>query len=120
MKTFLTAFGGAIVGTVLGAILLFLIASAVIGGFVNSKLSAFQDQGKASGNVVLSLDLRQEISDQPATTGLPAIFGQKGFVNVLTRLDAARTDDDIKGVLIADAGRWNVLRLRVGGFFPLP
>ena len=100
MKTFLTAFGGAIVGTVLGAILLFLIASAVIGGFVNSKLSAFQDQGKASGNVVLSLDLRQEISDQPATTGLPAIFGQKGFVNVLTRLDAARTDDDIKGVLI--------------------
>ena len=100
MKTFLTAFGGAIVGTVLGAILLFLIASAVIGGFVNSKMSAFQDQGKASGNVVLSLDLRQEISDQPATTGLPAIFGQKGFVNVLTRLDAARTDDDIKGVLI--------------------
>lgn len=100
MKTFLTAFGGAIIGTILGAALLFFIASAVIGGFVNSKLASFQDEGASSGNIVLTLDMREEIADQPATQGLGAIFGQKGFIDVLTRLDAARTDEKIKGVLI--------------------
>ncbi len=100
MKTFLTAFGGAIIGTFLGAILLFFVASAVIGGFINSKLASFSGDKDDGGQIVLSLDLRQELTDQPATQGLPAIFGQKGFVNVLMRLDAARTDDSVSGVLI--------------------
>ena len=79
MKTFFTAFGGAIIGTILGAVLLAFLAAAMIGGFVNSQLSSFQSDGSASGNTVLTLDLRDELSDQPATQGLGAIFGQKGF-----------------------------------------
>ena len=100
MKTFLTAFGGAIVGTFLGAILLFFVLSAIIGGFINSQMASFSNDRDPGGKVVLSLDLRQELTDQPATQGLPAIFGQKGFVNVLMRLDAARTDESVSGVLI--------------------
>ncbi|MCZ4298778.1 signal peptide peptidase SppA [Henriciella marina] len=128
MKTFFTAFGGAIIGTILGAVLLAFLAAAMIGGFVNSQLSSFQSDGSASGNTVLTLDLRDELSDQPATQGLGAIFGQKGFVNVLTRLDAARTDENVKGILIraseysvgsarAEELRDSILRLREAGKF---
>ncbi|MEQ9314312.1 MAG: signal peptide peptidase SppA, partial [Henriciella sp.] len=51
-------------------------------------------------SMVLTIDLRSDMGDQPATSGLAALFGEKGFVNVLTRLDAAVEDDAVKGVLI--------------------
>ena len=82
MKTFFTAFGGAIIGTILGAVLLAFLAAAMIGGFVNSQLSSFQSDGSASGNTVLTLDLRDELSDQPATQGLGAIFGSLLLANI--------------------------------------
>jgi len=100
VKTFFTALGGAVLGTLLGAALLFFIASAVIGGFISNASSSIAGGGENPGSMVLTLDLRQELSDQPASQGLPALFGQKGFVNVLTRLEAARYDDHVKGVLI--------------------
>ncbi|WP_300376952.1 signal peptide peptidase SppA [Henriciella sp.] len=100
MKTFFTALGGAVLGTILGAILLFVIASMVIGGMLSSATSSLAGGGENPDSMVLTLDLRQELSDQPATSGLAALFGEKGFVNVLTRLDAARTDDRVKGLLI--------------------
>ena len=59
------------------------------------------DRGQGHGSSALDEQLEVEHPlqeaglDQPATTGLAAIFGQKGFVNVLTRLDAARTDDSV-------------------------
>jgi protease-4 len=128
LKTFLTAFGGAIVGTFLGAILLFFIVSAVVGGFINSKLASLSNDRETSGPIVLTLDLRQDLNDQPATQGLAAIFGQKGFVNVLTHLDAARTDESVSGVLIraseysvgssrAEELRQSLRRLRDSGKF---
>lgn len=100
MRTFFIALGGAIAGTILGAILLFLIASMVIGGWINSASSSFSGGKENPAAMVLTIDLRNDMSDQPATSGLAALFGEKGFVNVLTRLDAAVEDDAVKGVLI--------------------
>ncbi|WP_143435631.1 signal peptide peptidase SppA [Henriciella aquimarina] len=128
MKTFFTALGGAILGTLLGAVLLFFIASMVIGGMVNTATSSLAGGNKNPDSMVLSLDLRQDISDQPATQGLAALFGQKGFVNVLNRLDAARTDDRVKGLFIrssefsvgssrAEELRGAIKRLRASGKF---
>lgn len=100
MKTFFTALGGAILGTILGAALLFFIASMAINGVLQSASSSLSGGGDNPDSMVLSIDLRQELSDQPASLGLGALFGQKGFINVLTRLDAARTDESVKGVFI--------------------
>lgn len=100
MKTFFTALGGAILGTILGAVLLFLIASMVISGVMQSASSSLSGGGDNPDSMVLTLDLRQEMPDQPPTSGLSALFGQKGFVNIVTRLDAARTDDRVKGLFI--------------------
>ena len=100
MKTFFTALGGAIIGTILGAVLLFFIVSMAISGFMQQASSSLAGGGNNPDSMVLSLDLRQPLNDQPATSGLPALFGQKGFVNVITRLDAARTDERVKGLFI--------------------
>ena len=100
MRTFFTALGGAILGTILGAVLLFLIASMVISGMLQSASTSLAGGGKNPDSMVLTVDLRQDLADQPASLGLGALFGEKGFINVLTRLDAARSDDAVKGVFI--------------------
>ncbi|MGB3627680.1 MAG: signal peptide peptidase SppA [Henriciella sp.] len=100
MRTFFIALGGAIAGTILGAILLFFIASMVIGGWINSAGASLSGDGDNPASMVLTIDLRNNLDDQPATSGLAALFGEKGFVNVLTRLDSAASDDAVKGVLI--------------------
>ncbi|WP_084393458.1 MULTISPECIES: signal peptide peptidase SppA [Henriciella] len=100
MRTFFVALGGAVIGALLGAVLLFFIASAVIGGWINSAGASLTGGGENPESTVLSIDLRDPLADQPATSGLGALFGEKGFVNVLTRLDAAKSDSSVKGVLI--------------------
>ena len=100
MRTFFIAIGGAIIGTVLGAVLLFFIASMVISGMVQSAGSSLSGGGENPDSMVLTLDLREELTDQAPTSGLAALFGQKGFIDVLTRLDAAKEDDRVKGVFI--------------------
>ncbi|MEQ8559210.1 MAG: signal peptide peptidase SppA [Henriciella sp.] len=128
MKTFFTALGGAILGTVLGAVLLFFVASMVVNSVMQSASSSLAGGGDNPDSMVLTLDLRQEMSDQPATSGLAALFGQKGFVNVLTRLDAAKTDDRVKGLFLrgsefsigssrAEELREAILELREAGKF---
>ena len=128
MKTFFTALGGAILGTVLGAVLLFFVASMVVNSVMQSASSSLAGGGDNPDSMVLTLDLRQELSDQPATSGLAALFGQKGFVNVLTRLDAAKTDDRVKGLFLrgsefsigssrAEELREAILELREAGKF---
>ncbi|MEM5517091.1 signal peptide peptidase SppA [Henriciella sp. AS95] len=100
MRTFFVALGGAVLGALLGAVLLFFIASAAIGGWINSAGASLSGGDETPASAVLSIDLRDQLADQPATSGLGALFGEKGFVNVLTRLDAAKSDPSVKGVLI--------------------
>lgn len=92
MKTFFLAVGGAVIGTIVAIVLLFFIASAMISGL--SKPTPMPDQ------IALTVDLRNGIPDQAPTGGIDALFGQQGFVDVLTKLDAAASDDRIKAVFI--------------------
>lgn len=128
MRTFFIALGGAIAGTILGALLLFFIASMVIGGWISSAGASLTGGGENPASMVLTVDLRDDLSDQPATSGLGALFGEKGFVNVLTRLESAATDDSVKGVFIraseysvgssrAEELRSAILKLRDSGKF---
>ena len=97
MKTFLTAMGGAIVGLVLGVVILALIGAAMIGGVISSA-TAPEEQGES---MVLTLDMRNGLDDQAPASGPEAIFGEAvGFTDVILRLDAAATDDRVKGLVI--------------------
>lgn len=97
MKTFLTAMGGAVLGVVLGAVLLVLIAAFAIGGAISSA-TAPAEQPDA---MVLSIDMRDGLDDQAPRSGPEALFSDAaGFTDIILRLDAAKTDDRVKGVVI--------------------
>lgn len=103
MKTFFASLGGAVVGSIVGLFLLFFIGMAIIQSSVNSLMQSASgpETGQDDGNpIVLTLDLRSGFSDQAATTGPEALFGSIGFVDVITTLDAAAEDDQVKGLYI--------------------
>ncbi len=54
-------------------------------------------------NVVLSLDLNMEFSDQSAVGGLAAFSQTPGFIDLLTKMRAAETDDSVKGIYVRGA-----------------
>ncbi|MEO1643099.1 MAG: hypothetical protein AAFR74_07160, partial [Pseudomonadota bacterium] len=69
MRTFFSALGGAVVGTVLG-----LIVMAIVGAFIIGGVAASFNQEPEQGDVmVLELDLRDQFSDQSVKSG-PALF----------------------------------------------
>lgn len=92
MKTFFMSF----LGTLVGGIVVFLLIVAI--GFLT--IGNLSKQEAMPDNIVLSLDLRNSLSDQAPTAGLEALFGQEGFTDVLTKLDAAAADDRVSGVFI--------------------
>ncbi|MEO1304709.1 MAG: signal peptide peptidase SppA [Pseudomonadota bacterium] len=104
MKTFFASLGGAVIGSILGLFLLFFIGTAMIQFAINDAISSAsgpatgQDDGNA---IVLTLDLRSGYADQAATTGPEVFFGGgTGFIDVITNLEAAAKDDQVKGLFI--------------------
>ena len=104
MKTFFASLGGAVIGSIVGLILLFFIGTALIQMAVNDALSSASgpETGQDDGNpILLTLDLRNGYSDQAPSTGPAVLFGGgTGFVDILTRLDSAAKDDQVKGIFI--------------------
>ncbi|MEL6858121.1 MAG: signal peptide peptidase SppA [Pseudomonadota bacterium] len=103
MKTFFASLGGAVVGSIVGLFLLFFIGMAIIQSTVNGLVQSASgpETGQDDGDpIVLTLDLRSGFSDQAATTGPEALFGSVGFVDVITTLDSAAKDDQVKGLYI--------------------
>lgn len=103
MRTFFASLGGAVIGSIVGLFLLFFIGVAMIQYTVNNAINTATgpETGQSDGDpVVLTLDLRQGYADQAPTTGPGALFGETGFLDVLTKLDAAATDDQVKGLFI--------------------
>lgn len=104
MKTFFASLGGAVIGSIVGLALLFFIGMGLIQMAVNDALTAAS--GPATGQddghpIVLTLDLRNDYADQAATTGPEVLFGGGiGFVDLITRLDAAARDDQVKGIFV--------------------
>ncbi|HPE48789.1 MAG TPA: signal peptide peptidase SppA [Hyphomonas sp.] len=96
MKTFLLSMAGALV-----AMIIFLVLMVVF--FASIVASAASSGPKTPDNVVLSLDLNQEFPDQAPSSGLAAFSGSPGFIDLLTKLKAAETDDTVKGLYIRGA-----------------
>ncbi len=94
MKNFLLSFAGGF----LALIVFFVIFPIVVLGMITS--AASDKEARPTGDIVLTIDLRHPYPDQPPQDGLAALFTQTGFVDVLTRLDAAATDKDVKAVFI--------------------
>ncbi len=100
MRTFFTAALGGAVGTLIGLVLLGGIALMMIGSFVGN-LSKPADLPET---MVLSVDLRSELSDQAPRSGPEVLFGSPiGFIDVLMRLDAAKSDERVKGIFVRGA-----------------
>ncbi|MEM1037146.1 MAG: signal peptide peptidase SppA [Pseudomonadota bacterium] len=101
MRTFFSALGGAVVGTVLGVIITGIIAAAIIGAAIGGLASTFSPAPAQSNAMVLELDLRNSTPDQGAKGGTALLFGQTtGFIDTLLKLEAAIDDDRVEGVFI--------------------
>ena len=104
MKTFFASLGGAVIGSIVGLFLVFFIGMAMIQFAVNDAISSASGPatGQDDGNpIVLTLDLRSGLADQAPTSGPEVLFGGgTGFVDIVTKLDAAATDDQVKGLYI--------------------
>lgn len=104
MKTFFASLGGAVIGSIVGLFLLFFIGMAMIQFAINDAISSASGPatGQDDGNpIVLTLDLRSGFADQAPTTGPEVLFGGgTGFIDIITKLDAAAADDQVKGVYI--------------------
>jgi protease IV len=104
MKTFFASLGGAIIGSIVGLFLLFFIGMSLIQFAINDAVRSASgpETGQDDGNaIVLTLDLRNGYADQAPTTGPEVLFGGGvGFIDIITKLDAAADDDQVKGVFI--------------------
>ena len=104
MKTFFASLGGAVIGSIVGLFLLFFIGIAMIQFAINDAISSASGPatGQDDGNpIVLTMDLRYGVADQAPTTGPEVLFGSgTGFIDYITKLDAAASDDQVKGVYI--------------------
>ena len=103
MKTFFASLGGAVIGSIVGLFLLFFVGIAMIQFAINDAISsAGPETGQEDGNpIVLTLDLRDGFADQAASTGPEVLFGESlGFIDVISKLDAAASDDQVKGLFV--------------------
>ena len=96
MKTFFLSMAGALAAMFIFIFLMFSFLMLLIVGASSSK-------PERPDAVVLSLDLNSEISDQAPTGGFAALSGTPGFIDLLTKLKAAETDDHVKGLFIRGA-----------------
>jgi protease-4 len=104
MKTFFASLGGAVIGSIIGLFLLFFVGVAMIQFAVNDAISSASGPatGQDDGNpIVLTLDLRKGYADQAASTGPELLFGGGvGFIDIVSKLDAAASDDQVKGLFV--------------------
>lgn len=119
MKTFFASLGGAVVGSIVGLFLLFFVGMAMIQYAINDAVQSASgpETGQDDGNpIVLTLDMRNGYADQAPTTGPEVLFGGGvGFTDVITKLEAAAEDDQVKGLFIRASG-YGVGSSRAGEF----
>ena len=95
MKQFLITVGGVLVGLFL---FLIILPFALIGWISASVHDTAPAQPSA---MVLSLDLREAMSDQRPSGPFAAFGGgRQALLDVLSRIDSARTDDRVKGIYV--------------------
>ena len=92
MRTFIASVLGGIVALILFIALTFFMVI----GFVSMATSGSAPTPRA---MVLEIDLRDPIADQPAQ-GAAAFFSSNSFLDILQKLDAAASDPRVSGVYI--------------------
>lgn len=102
MKQFLITVGG-----VLTALVLFMVLGPII---LIGMIAASAGSGPPQPNrMVLALDLREDMSDQRSTNPFAAFGDSHALLDVLRKIDAARTDRRVQGIFI---------RANTGGLAP--
>ncbi|PKP80660.1 MAG: signal peptide peptidase SppA [Alphaproteobacteria bacterium HGW-Alphaproteobacteria-18] len=96
MKTFLLSMAGAFT-----AMILFIVVS-LIGLFMLIGIAA-SSKPPHPAQIVLTLDLNTSYPDQAPTSGLAALSGTPGFIDLLLKLKEAESDKSVKGLLIRGA-----------------
>lgn len=93
MKQFLITVAGVLVGLVLflfiGPFLLISMIAASAGS-----------QPAHPSRMVLALDLREDMMDQRPTNPFASIGGEQALLDVLSRIDSARTDNAVQGLYV--------------------
>ncbi len=93
MKQFLMTLAGVFVG-----LILFLIIGPMI--LISSLMSQASSAPPMPSTIVLSMDLREEMADQPVGTG-GGLFGSgANLIETLAMLEAAGEDDRVRGLFI--------------------
>ena len=96
MKTVFLSMAGALAAMFIFILLMFGFLMMLIMGAASSA-------PERPDNVVLSLDLNAEMTDQAPTGGFAALSSSPGFIDLLTKLKAAESDEHVKGLFIRGA-----------------
>lgn len=92
MKQFLITVGGVVVGGFLFFFVGFFLLMGMIG--------AASAPAPHPARMVLAIDLREPMTDQRPTNPFAALGGQPSLLDTLNRIEAARTDDRVRGLYI--------------------
>ncbi|MEO0982021.1 MAG: signal peptide peptidase SppA [Pseudomonadota bacterium] len=92
MRTFFLSLAGAFV-----ALIIFFVAAFFILAGMIAAASAPEPQ---PSKIVLTVDLREDVTDQAPRGGFAALSSRPGFVDIVTKLKAAERDEAVKGVFV--------------------
>jgi len=85
----------------LAAMVIFVVLMTI---FLFSLIAAAASSApEAQDNIVLSLDLNTEYADQAPSGGFAAFAETPGFIDLLTKIKAAETDESVKGIYMRGA-----------------
>lgn len=101
MKQFLITVAGVLVGLTLA----FIGGLILIGGIIGGAMAPAPQPAQ----MVLTLDLRQPMTDQTPSNPFAALGGSPALLTVLTRIEEARQDDRVRGLFV---------RANTGGMAP--
>jgi len=92
LKQFLITVGGVVVG----GFLFFFVGFFLLMGM----LGAASAPAPHPSRMVLAIDLREPMTDQRPTNPFAALGGEPSLLDTLNRIEAARTDDRVRGLYI--------------------
>lgn len=93
VKQFLITVAGVLTGLVL-----FLFIGPIL--LIGMLTASFSNRPAQPNHMVLSLDLREPLSDQRSSNPFASFGGGNALLDVLAKIDAARTDNSVEGIYI--------------------
>jgi len=85
-----------VAGVLVGGFLFFFLGLFLIGAMIG----AASAPAPQPAHMVLALDLREPMMDQRPTNAFAALGAPPSLIDTITRIDAARTDDRVRGIYV--------------------